>query len=203
MMQKIIIFAFWLTFCQNALSDDKQNSQQLEELVKSFKSMEMRFETLESENKALKERMKTLENKDVSVYFSAYLDSGGYIGSDSEDFPITYNNVLLNHGNGFDAERGTFTAPLSGIYSFRFDGRQSYHGNTGEANRVRAYKNYFYFLGMYDSGLEYGQIQHLHFSFEEKLNIGDTIDLRLYPDDWLYADSNHRISFSGELLYVE
>ena len=74
---------------------------------------------------------------------------------------------------------------------------------TGEANRVRAYKNYLYFLGMYDSGLEYGQIQHLHFSFEEKLNIGDTIDLRLYPDDWLYADSNHRISFSGELLYVE
>ena len=70
MMQKIILFAFLLTFCPNALSDDKQNSQQLEEIVKAFKSLEKRVETLEKENLNLKEqikdlRIKTIENKDV------------------------------------------------------------------------------------------------------------------------------------------
>ena len=70
MMQKIILFAFLLTFCQIALSDDKQNSQQLEEIVKAFKSLEKRVETLEKENLNLKEqikdlRIKTIENKDV------------------------------------------------------------------------------------------------------------------------------------------
>ena len=72
MMQKIILFAFLLTFCPNALSDDKQNSQQLEEIVKAFKSLEKRVETLENENKDLKienlnlkDRIKTVENKDV------------------------------------------------------------------------------------------------------------------------------------------
>ena len=69
-MQKIILFAFLLTFCQIALSDDKQNSQQLEEIVKAFKSLEKRVETLEKENLNLKEqikdlRIKTIENKDV------------------------------------------------------------------------------------------------------------------------------------------
>ena len=70
MMQKTILFAFLLTFCQIALSDDKQNSQQLDEIVKAFKSLEKRVETLEKENLNLKEqikdlRIKTIENKDV------------------------------------------------------------------------------------------------------------------------------------------
>ena len=70
MMQKIILFVFLLSFCQIALSDDKQNSQQLEEIVKAFKSLEKRVETLEKENLNLKEqikdlRIKTIENKDV------------------------------------------------------------------------------------------------------------------------------------------
>ena len=70
MMQKIILFDFLLTFCQIALSDDKQNSQKLDEIVKAFKSLEKRVETLEKENLNLKEqikdlRIKTIENKDV------------------------------------------------------------------------------------------------------------------------------------------
>ena len=76
-MQKIILFAFLLSFCQIALSDDKQNSQKLDEIVKAFKSMEKRVKTLESKNKDLEKenlnlkdqikdlRIKTIENKDV------------------------------------------------------------------------------------------------------------------------------------------
>ena len=60
-MQKVLIFAFFLTFCQNVLSDNKQNSQQLDEILK-------RLETLESENKDLKKEnlnLKEMINKDV------------------------------------------------------------------------------------------------------------------------------------------
>ena len=137
------------------------------------------------------------------VYFSAYLNEGEYIGSDSEDFPITFNNVLINHGNGFDGESGIFTAPLSGYYSFHFDGRQSDYGTSGNANRVRVYKNSQLMLEMRDSGPVYSDFQHLHFSFEEKLNRGDRINLKMYQDDWLYAYTYYRISFNGELLYIE
>ena len=137
------------------------------------------------------------------VYFSAYLDEGLNIGSDSEYFPITFNHVLLNHGNGFDAESGTFTAPLSGYYSFHFDGGQWKHGTSDTSNLVKVYKNSQVMLEMYDSGPTYGHYQHLHFSFEEILNQGETINLKMYQDDWLYASRFNRISFSGELLYIE
>ena len=134
-MQKVLIFAFFLTFCQNVLSDDKQNSQQLDEILK-------RLETLEKENMKLNDQIKDLLTPEPNgVYFSAYLNAGGNIGSDSEDFPITFNNVLLNYGNGFEGESGTFTAPLSGYYSFHFDGRQRSYGSTDIANRVCVYKN--------------------------------------------------------------
>ena len=137
------------------------------------------------------------------VYFSAYLDEGSNIGSDTEELPITFNHILLNHGKGFDAESGTFTVPLSGYYSFHFDGRQSDYGTSGNANRVRVYKNSQLMLEMRDSGPVYSDFQHLHFSFEEKLNKGETIYLELYKSDWLFADTSHRISFTGELLYIE
>ena len=64
-MQKTILFVFLLTFCPKALSDDKQNSQQLDEIVKSFKSMENEILNLKKENLNLKDRIKTIENKDV------------------------------------------------------------------------------------------------------------------------------------------
>ena len=196
-MQKVLIFAFFLTFCQNVLSDDKQNSQQLDEILK-------RLETLEKENMKLNDQIKDLLTPEPNgVYFSAYLNAGGNIGSDSEDFPITFNNVLLNYGNGFEGESGTFTAPLSGYYSFHFDGGQYSHGTTDIGNRVYVYKNSQFMLEMLDSGPEYGHYQHIHFSFEENLDKGETINLKVFQGDWLIADSVFRISFSGELLYVE
>ena len=135
---------------------------------------------------------------------------GRDIGSETEDFPITYNNVVLNYGNGLDAESGTFTVPLSGYYSFHFDGGQTYYRFDevyDQSNIVYVFKNSELMLEMSDSGpypyVNTIRYQHLHFSFEEKLKEGDTINLKLKQDDWLYANSLHRISFKGELLYVE
>ena len=44
---------------------------------------------------------------------------------------------------------------------------------------------------------------HIHFAFEMKLAEGDTINLVLPKDDYLVASYYDRISFTGQLLFVE
>ena len=36
---------------------------------------------------------------------------------------LTFNDVVTNQGNGFDGGSGLFKAPVSGVYSFTFTGR--------------------------------------------------------------------------------
>ena len=47
--------------------------------------------------------------------FSAYKITGGY---NAGNFIIDYSKFLINYGNSFDLETGTFTTPRQGIFEF-------------------------------------------------------------------------------------
>ena len=49
------------------------------------------------------------------VAFNAYTTSGGNYGVDQV---VTFPNVLLNEGGGYDKNTGVFTAPVGGLYQF-------------------------------------------------------------------------------------
>jgi len=56
--------------------------------------------------------------KSNSVHFLVTRNTSLVLG----DGPITYNVEKLNVGGGMDLEKGVFTAPIAGIYSFTFKG---------------------------------------------------------------------------------
>merc|ERR1712111_134561 len=87
----------------------------------------------------------------TKVAFSAVKESpaGNFKG------PITYEKLVINLGEGFDAGSGIFTAPYSGTYRFSFSA-QSAVGNydstlTSSYTNVEVKKNGSRILIIYDS----------------------------------------------------
>jgi len=59
--------------------------------------------------------LKSLASKPMSVYFDAYRTKA-YDGGGEEN--LTFQGCQANAGGGMDAETGTFTCPLGGVYMF-------------------------------------------------------------------------------------
>ena len=53
------------------------------------------------------------------IMFTAYNDIVGHLRAPTY---ITFQKMLLNIGESFESETGTFTAPTNGIYEFTFSG---------------------------------------------------------------------------------
>ena len=129
------------------------------------------------------------------VHFSAYKDSSGHFTG-----PITFNHVLFNHGSAFDGSTGKFVAPSAGFYSFQISGQQGTTDGRGTALNLEVQKNGAREFDILDYNPS--NYQNLHYKFELKLEQDDQITLDLYDKDYLWANSAHRIYFSGQLLYV-
>ena len=196
---------FCLIFCQNVSG---QNISEIKQIQSQINAMLDRIEALETENIDLKAKVQQLKNTTenlayTGVQFSAYLNQGGDIGSESEDYIISFNGIFYNHGDGFDGT--TFQAPITGFYRFEFDAVQNAGGLDTEdiANRISILRNgelEVYFL---DSGPKYGYYNHIHFAFQMYLMKSERINVILNQNDWLYAGPSNRIYFSGELLFAQ
>merc|ERR1712062_638313 len=86
------------------------NSERLDSLKETLEETEVsnsdRFDSIEE----------TLQkDKQNRVYFSAYDDAGGDVTGQ-----LKFPNILTNLGGAFDGSRGTFTAPVKGVYTFSF-----------------------------------------------------------------------------------
>ena len=136
------------------------------------------------------------------VYFSAYLGSFGEVTG-----KLTFPNIVLNLGNKFDGNTGTFEAPVQGVYRFSFSGQQP--GGPSDAAQdmnVKVMVNDVQLFSMMDDRNtkdENQKFQNLSYNFELRLDQNDKVYLTIESGDYLYTDRIMRLFFSGELIIAD
>ncbi|XP_036414565.1 interaptin-like isoform X1 [Colossoma macropomum] len=163
----------------------RKNDEELKDLKTSFKVTENQVESLK------------VENQERKVAFSASLlvDGDGHTGPYSTLFPLVYKNVFTNIGKAYNPATGIFTAPVRGVYQFRFH----IHGYSGRVVAVQLHKNGHQVAGTYAY-----QDQHRVSSSNGVsllLEVGDVVCIKLHPNSWIYDSDFHHCTFSGHMLF--
>ncbi|KAA0719481.1 Cerebellin-2 Precursor [Triplophysa tibetana] len=161
--------------------------RQNEALMSLTQASEIKLQSLQAENTAGK------------VAFSAgLLDSGPQLsGPFEESRTLVYKKIFSNIGNAYDSNTGIFTAPVKGVYYFRFYG----HSHVGNRMAVSLYKNneqqcsvYFHkTMNTVNGNGSNGVVLTL-----EK---ADKVHTELWKDSWVYDDEASYTSFSGFMLF--
>ncbi|XP_066537620.1 complement component 1, q subcomponent-like 4 like [Hoplias malabaricus] len=172
----------------------------VEQLQKENGDLKSTVETLQREKEDLEKVVETLRNeKEVrKVAFSASLlaSGSGHTGPlQSVTSPLIYKSVHTNIGNGYNSDTGVFTAPLKGVYYFRFYA----HSHDGIRMAVSLFKNdtvqcsVFSWKPVSNGNAGNGVVL--------ALDQGDRIFTKLWKDSWVYDDPGRFTSFGGFLLF--
>ena len=127
------------------------------------------------------------------IVFAAYKTSGG-------DFSgtITYDDVDINEGAGFNKQTGKFRAPEGGTYFFTFSGETGYPKSW---TYVCVYKDGSLHHDIYDGNTaDWGN--NINGSWMFSLSKGEEIHLEVTFGK-LRANSNHPVIFTGNLLKLD
>ncbi|XP_022617748.1 complement C1q tumor necrosis factor-related protein 3-like [Seriola dumerili] len=161
-----------------------------------------------AELNVLKTRLTSTENElqtirtnteSSKVAFSAALTDSGLLGPFNTDTTIVYSNVFTNIGKAYNPVTGIFTAPVKGVYYFRFTGmdyRSAVH--MGAA----LYKNNQRIMLTYEINVNNGYFEHMSNGVTLELEKGDVVFLRLPANKGLYDNNESHNTFSGFLLFT-
>ncbi|KAI5612584.1 complement component 1, q subcomponent-like 4 like precursor [Silurus asotus] len=132
------------------------------------------------------------------VAFSASLlaSGSGHEGPyETVPSPLIYKKVVTNYGNGYDSNTGIFTAPVGGVYYFRFYA----HCHADNRMAVSLYKN----ENIQCSVFSWKPITNGNASNGIVLTLekGDQMFTKLWQNSWVYDDPAGYTSFSGFLLF--
>jgi len=158
-------------------------------LVQKVTGLEETIALKDTKISQLEQRLNVLETK---VIFSAVKSSGGNFKGQ-----ITYDNLVVNLGEGFDMGSGTFVVPTSGLYRLTFSAQSAYEKY--DYTTVYVKKNGEGVFQIWDSNEE-GDGNNLSYTWMQYLNRGDSINL--YSSNHLYAGSDNPVNFTGELIHI-
>ncbi|XP_062389499.1 uncharacterized protein LOC134077875 [Sardina pilchardus] len=162
----------------------------------------------EAELTAVKTRLATTETDVVNlekkvtdqpkVAFSAGLTDSGYIESGNTQLNLVFTEIITNAGQAYSRTTGFFTAPVRGVYYFRFTVLDVL---TSRQMMIKMFKNgqQIMFISEYDTD---GQHTFLSSGVTLQLEVGDAVNLRLPAHHRLYGNHNNYSIFSGFLLFV-
>ncbi|KAI4905624.1 hypothetical protein NFI96_028659 [Prochilodus magdalenae] len=175
-------------------------------LKTSFKITENQVESLKRENQEELKDLKTSfskevenlkrENQERKVVFSASLSGGeaGHTGPYSAEITLVYKQVFTNIGNAYNPATGIFTAPVRGVYQFRF----SINGGGSKSVTVVLHKNGHHVVGTHAHQPQ-GSVSSSN-GVSLLLEVGDVVCLKLPANAWVYDDWFHHSTFSGSVF---
>ncbi|XP_071750455.2 uncharacterized protein LOC139907852 [Centroberyx gerrardi] len=177
----------------------------MEKMETENAALNARVTACESGNAALQARLSASE-KEVEelkrenadrpkVAFSAGLTDAGQIGPLNTETTLIYSKVITNIGQAYNPNTGIFTAPVRGVYYFRFTAFETRNPQ---------------WLGVYlyhndHSVLFVSEVAKGHVSISSALTLelgeGDVVYMSLYANYGIYDDVYNRTTFSGFLLF--
>ncbi|XP_049332456.1 complement C1q-like protein 2 isoform X2 [Astyanax mexicanus] len=171
------------------LKMQKENTAQETELS----DMKTRLAVSEQEVENLKK-----ENTErPKVAFSAALTDSGTVGPFSVQTQLVFKKVITNVGKAYNSNTEVFTAPVKGIYYFRFTALGFMHSNAMSVNLHKNQQTLMH-IGSYNT---HGYHEFISSGLTLELEVGDEIYTSLSATYKLYDNSNNSTTFTGFLLY--
>ncbi|XP_071325281.1 collagen alpha-2(VIII) chain-like [Trachinotus anak] len=163
--------------------------------------LKTKLTSTESELQELREQLQTLRTNAESskVAFSAALTDSGLLGPFNTDTTIVFSNVFTNIGKAYNPFTGIFTAPIKGVYYFRFTG-MDYRSKVHMG--MALYKNDERIMLTYEINVNNGYFEHMSNGVTLELEKGDVVFLRLPANKGLYDNNESHNTFSGFLLFT-
>ncbi|XP_042587933.1 complement C1q-like protein 4 [Cyprinus carpio] len=176
-----------------AMKDNAKMAEQMQELKKENAGIIEQIKITENQLKGIKR-----ENEEQpKVAFSADLGMRGDLGPQSTEITLTFNNIFTNIGNNYNPATGLFTAPVKGVYYFRFTacGTQiqqslgaSLHKNGQKIVSVGQWR-------------DHNQHRYASNGAVLQLEVGDVVCVKLLPGYTIYDSPDNLSTFSGFLIY--
>lgn len=133
------------------------------------------------------------------VAFSAALfPSDAYLEAGEKELNVVFSEILTNVGQAYNSITGFFSAPVRGVYYFRFTVLD--HLTTRSMN-IRMVKNESQQIMRLSEADTDGKGTYLTGGVVLQLEVGDLVNLRLPANQRLYDNANHHSTFTGFLLF--
>ncbi|XP_031434443.1 cerebellin-1-like [Clupea harengus] len=162
----------------------------------------------ESELTAVKNRLAATETEVVNlekeitekpkVAFSAGLTDSGFIEAGNTELNLVFTKIITNVGQAYSNETGFFTAPVRGVYYFRFTVLDGLNSRTVSIRMIKNWQQVMY-LHEYDTD---GHNAYLSSGVTLQLEVGDVVNMQLPEGSRLYDSSSNHSTFSGFLVFV-
>ncbi|CAB1326706.1 unnamed protein product [Coregonus sp. 'balchen'] len=168
---------------------------------------ESRLTASESQVEELKVQLKskveelTKRNEDRKVAFSASLAAPGQHGDTgpfNTGITLVYRNIYSNIGNAYNPTTGIFTAPVRGLYLFRF---YIYGGGDNSVPTTAALHKNGHQIAIAHAHQASGGINSSN-GVSVLLEVGDVVYMHLWAGRKIYDDGNRHSTFSGHLLFT-
>ncbi|XP_034733570.1 uncharacterized protein LOC117948162 [Etheostoma cragini] len=178
------------------------SQQKLSTLQERLTVNEGSVEELEKQQEGITAALQELQNANKvthSVAFSASLlaSGDGNTSADTGYVPLIYKNVFTNIGHPYNPNTGFFTAPVRGVYYFRFTG----HIAHSEIMMIlRLVKNKHVLVTAADRHTTPTDAEdNASNGLVVQLEVGDVVSVQILGTVW--DDHYHRTTFSGFLLF--
>ncbi|XP_078018864.1 uncharacterized protein LOC144458907 isoform X2 [Epinephelus lanceolatus] len=181
---------------ENAVLESRVNTSEnlVAELRRENMVLETRMSSSENEVAELKR-----ENADhPKVAFSAGLTDAGHVGPFNTEITLKFSKVFTNIGQAYSPTTGIFTAPVRGVYYFRYTvwgvststwfGAHLYHNEKSMA-----------FNEDYNAESSHVSVSN---ALVLQLEKGDVVYMTLHPGRTIKDDLHNRTIFSGFLLFA-
>ncbi|XP_016107581.1 cerebellin 11 isoform X4 [Sinocyclocheilus grahami] len=175
---------------------------ELKELKASIIGLTLALHTAKNElaeQKSLIQELQKQIKESPKVAFTASMSNteDTHRGPFSTETKLIFDKVLTNIGNAYNPATGVFTAPVKGVYYFRYSGSAFSSHEMGLSifkGTVRFVSSYEYNSGERNDQMSNGAVM--------ELDVGEEVHTRLWIRTWIFVDPRYNYStFTGYLLY--